>query len=73
MPFFLRILNAFNIDYVVLHDTDIIDTSSISDDTILKSESKKEKQEIRNGDHKQWNERDRKISKDNKIVKFPIN
>lgn len=72
MPFFLRILNAFNIDYVVLHDTDIIDTSSISDDTILKSESKKEKQEIRNGEHKQWNEEIEKISKDNKIVKFPI-
>jgi putative ATP-dependent endonuclease of the OLD family len=60
IPFFLRILNAFNINYVVLHDLDIIDISELSDDL-------KEKQEKRNKEHKQWNEDIQKISKANKL------
>lgn len=56
MPFFIRVLNAFNINYVVLHDTDIMPDME---------EAKKTPIETRN-------KRISDLTRSGKLVKFPI-
>lgn len=56
IPFFIRILNAFNIEYTVLHDTDIYEGMPDDDRTIITKR----------------NETIETLVKNNKLVRFPI-